>query len=279
MARISFEASNQMLKQNNSNNGISFFTLKNDGDEAIVRFMHDTTESFEIVTTHQIQTENGRFRNVSCLREDGREPIDNCPFCKANMPIRQRFYIHLVAYTQDENGNIVGQPMIWERSIKYAQNLKGYIDNYGPLSNVMCKIIRHGKPGDMRTTYDIIPNVQTIDSNMYPKMTDAFKDYSVVGNAVLSKTFNELDCYVKTGQFPPKEELNVQAPAQNIPPATFNQQNTFVSQVPQTAQPAFAPTPQPFTPQPMMGNTPNFGNNPYAGNTGAPLNAPVRYYE
>ena len=37
-----------------NNNSVGFFSLKNDGDEAIVRIMHDNTASFDILTEHSI---------------------------------------------------------------------------------------------------------------------------------------------------------------------------------------------------------------------------------
>lgn len=249
MANISFEASTQFANTNSTsgNNLPQFFTLKNDGDEAVVRFMHDNTQSFEIVTTHQIQTSNGRFRNVNCIR-DPREPIDNCPFCKAGMPVRQRFYIHLVSYVKNEQGQIVAQPMVWERNISYAQTLKSYIDNYGPLSDIICKIIRHGKAGDMQTTYEIVPNLnkQIYTDELYPKLVDAFKDYHAVGTTVLNKNFNELDTYVRTGQFPATEQQAAPAQPQYTPAPVQqpipNPQYTPVQQT--TAAPAYGYAPQ-----------------------------------
>ena len=53
--------------------------MKNDGDEAIVRIMHDSPETFDIVTNHTV-TIDGKYRSVNCIREIG-QPVTNCPFC------------------------------------------------------------------------------------------------------------------------------------------------------------------------------------------------------
>ena len=225
MANVSYELGKMFEEENTTQSSLpSFFGLKNDGDEAIVRFIQDDIKSFEIVTTHQIQTENGRFRNVNCLR-DPREPLDKCPFCKAGLPVRQRFYIHMIQYDSSDDGmgniKITPKPVVWERSFQYVERLKGYIDNYGPLSEIICKIIRHGKPGDMKTTYEIIPNLskQIFSDQMYPKIEDAFKDYSAVGTTVLNKSAKELQYYIDYGKFPPKEE---ESSSQPIPAPTYN---------------------------------------------------------
>ena len=57
------------------------------------------------------------------------------------------------------NGEMIPVPKVWERSATFAYKLISYLNNFGPLEDVMCKIIRHGKPGDMKTDYEIIPNL------------------------------------------------------------------------------------------------------------------------
>ena len=197
MAQIKFD---QVNTGDTSDNLVRFFALKNDGDEAVVRIMHDTTDSFDLVTTHLIQ-HNNKYRRVNCIR-DPREPLENCPLCKAGVKIQQRMYIHLIEYVKDDYGKIIPQGKIWERSATYAMTIKNLIDEYGPLSDCIFKIRRNGKPGSRETTYSILyGNPQMYKVEDYPKDETIFKNYSAVGTAVLDKSFEELAEFLATGKF------------------------------------------------------------------------------
>ena len=50
-------AAEMEARQASSSPRVGFFTLKNDGDEAIVRIMHDTPEEFDILAVHQTQVD------------------------------------------------------------------------------------------------------------------------------------------------------------------------------------------------------------------------------
>lgn len=226
MAQVKFEDINDVSSQV-SPNSIGYFGLKNDGDEAVVRFMHDDVSTFEILTVHDIVI-NGKHRKINCIR-DPHDPLEKCPLCKNGTQIQQRIYIHLLHYVKDDSGNVVVIPKIWERSMKYASTLKMYIDNYGPLSDVLFKIIRHGAAGNMQTTYEILPimNKTVYRDDIYVKDTLAFKDYSVVGNMVMDRTSDDITAYINTGNFP---MLNNNPPfdtADSIPtpyaPINYNQ--------------------------------------------------------
>ena len=94
MAKVNFNNLDE-VEQSTSNNGpgsdVGFFTLKNDNDEAIVRFVCDSTDDFEILTVHDVQI-GQRYKKVNCIR-DPREPLDNCPLCKSGAKISNRFFI------------------------------------------------------------------------------------------------------------------------------------------------------------------------------------------
>ena len=152
MSKISYEQINS-----NDRNGsfkVGFFGLKNDGDKATVRILHDSTDSFDLVTTHQIEL-NGKYRRVNCIRTP-KEPLNVCPFCQNGVKIQQRMYIHLLEYSkQDENGKFIPEAKTWERSASYAATIKNLIDEYGPLSDCVFNIRRSGAAGSMDTTYSI----------------------------------------------------------------------------------------------------------------------------
>lgn len=216
---------------------VGFFTLKNDGDEAIVRIMHDSPEDFDILAVHQT-TVDGKFRNVSCLRSPS-DPMDMCPFCAANKKFATRLYIHLIQYVRDENNQIVAQPKVWERSTAYAKQLAEYINEYGPLSDMIFKIKRSGAKGSMDTTYTIIPaNAKLYPEDIYVKDAEALADYQALGHAVLDKTYEEMMAMLD-GVPTTQQSATPARPAYTPAPA----RPTF-DQVAQAATPAYAPVPQ-----------------------------------
>lgn len=201
MAQISYE--DALANQGNANqNAVSFFSLKHDGDVALVRFMHDSISDFDIKSVHNV-TVGGKFRKVNCIR-DPREPIEYCPLCNNGTQIDQKFFIHLIQYVRNDAGQLEMIPCVWERSLAYASTLKGYIDDYGPLSDVLFTIRRNGAPGDMKTKYDInyaAPN--KYPNEAYPKPdVNPFDDFKVLGTMVIDKNFDELSAFVNTGAFP-----------------------------------------------------------------------------
>ena len=112
-------------------------------------------------------------------------------------------FIKLLQYDDNREPHAV----VWDRPAgTYVPKLKSYIDNYGPLSNIMCKIIRHGSGLD--TTYDIIPNInpQVYTLENYKKDTSAFEEeeFKVLGRMVLDKTADEMIAFMRTGNFPEK---------------------------------------------------------------------------
>ena len=250
MAKVNFnnmQDDSAYSTSNNPGSDVGFFTLRNDNDEAIVRFMCDSIDDFEILTVHDIQIA-GKFRKVNCIR-DFNDPIDKCPLCASGTKINQRFFIKMIQYdkTTDAAGNVVITPkaMIWERSTQYAKTLKSYLDNYGPLSDIICKIIRHGKAGDMQTTYEIVPNLnKTIyRDEVYVKDVNIFGDFTAFGTIVMDRTYDEIMQFQMTGQFPQraKKENNSEEPVATIPPmnSTPTNQGYVAPQFNQTAQPAF----------------------------------------
>lgn len=201
MAQIKFEDIQDVGANSSPNYSVGFFSLRNDGDEAIVRIMHDSTDSFDIVSTHAIQV-GGKYRRVNCCRTPY-EPVEVCPLCASGNPSQQRFYVHLIQYVRNENGQIVAEPKVWERSLSYATTIKNLIVEYGPLSDMLFKIKRNGAAGSMDTTYSIMyasPNMYP--ETAYPKVGGAFEGYTAIGTAVLDKTKEDLAAFVSEGAFP-----------------------------------------------------------------------------
>lgn len=280
MARISFDTLQETAVANTGNgegNNIKLFALKNDGDVAIVRIMHDSVADFDILTNHKIRV-GDKWRSISCIR-DPREPIDNCPLCKANEKIQQRFYIHMIQYVQDATGTITAVPVVWDRAAgEYATKFKTLIEEYGPLSNQIFKIKRNGKAGDMSTTYEILfgsPNMYP--ETLYPKNTEVFKNYTALGKIVLDKNYNDIVTYLNTGNFPQvtNNTTNNTAVNNNVAPSipNYESQNTRTAQISDYVEDT--------TPAPVANPTTNQGTGqamPWQGNSTAGMNRPVRRY-
>ena len=279
MARISFDTLQETAVNNSNNNegnNIKLFSLKNDGDVAVVRIMHDSIEDFDILTTHKIKIGEKR-RSISCIRNPF-DPVDACPLCKAQEKLQQRFYIHMIHYVTDtQTGAIVPVPVVWDRAAtEYANKFKTLIEEYGPLSNLIFKIKRNGKAGDMSTTYEILMGNQTMyPIEQYPKI-DAFNDYTALGKIVMDRNYAEICEYMATGQFPQRTNTN-----NNVTPKSGVDIDVAVDETPLTQGQAYVQNTQAAPVQNVQPTTQyGTGNTmPWQGNTtNNTVNRPVRRY-
>lgn len=265
MSQVSYEAfqSQKEARENRSTNGprVSFFSLKNDGDEAVVRFMHDSPADFDIIYTHPAQI-NGRTRQVNCIREP-HQPLTDCPFCAAKKPIQTKIYIHLLEYTKDDQGNVVATPKVWDRSSAYITTLKNLSEEYPPLSENVFKIKRNGVAGSVDTTYAIMyANPQIYRPDIYKKDATAFSNYKALGTAVYDKDYNGL-----------MELLNGNTSNEQQPAPVQPAQTTTYAQPARSYQPA---QPQPMTEQTTQPRTYNPGSVYIAGQQDANAIRPRR---
>lgn len=242
---------------NSTTNGeykVGFFNI-NDGQEAIVRFAINSVEDFEIYTVHPITVGQSSYpnRRVSCLRTDPKtDPINYCPLCARGEKVQQRMYIKMIQYV-NENGQIVPKAVVWDRpAYSYAPQLKSYLDNYGPLSNIVCKIVRHGS--GLETKYDIIPNLnpQMFNEQLYPKNFSDFDNFNVLGSMIMDKTFEEINQFIQTGQFPQKST----ATPEPVAASQFNPNDgisaDYISQPPINTVPQQGVNTAPPAGQPVM---------------------------
>ena len=261
MAQISFSDA-QHYQSNTSNTLVGFFSLKDDNDEAVVRFMHDSPESFDMAVVHNVNI-GGKYRNVNCLRNPN-DPIEKCPLCASNVKLQTKIFVHLIEYVRSDNGQIVPTPKIWERPSSFANELYSKIMEYGPLSEHLFKVHRSGARGDMKTSYSVnycIPT--TYPESVYPKVPNAFDGFSILNFHVMDKTAEDMNVFLSQGNFPvnkqgggnPSGTQSQPAFVQNAtpqptnvqPPRNFNNDQQFAST---TAPQQFTPpTPQqPYQP-------------------------------
>lgn len=242
---------NEMLNSQSSqlnNTRPQFFSLVNDGDSAIVRFLQRDINDFEVLDVHNIQL-GGFNRRVNCLKSSNGTK-DDCPLCEANKydesknvytyPLQRRFYIHLLKYENPQTA----KPMIWDRSKDYIKKLNELEQNYGPLCDRLYKIVRHGIKGSPDTTYDILP----LDKDRYNPENYAFnKDElnykQALGTIVLNKNKEEISEFLSTGNFPGFKSSHITArpevkSIQNESPVI----NESVQSTPQYSQPRVVTT-------------------------------------
>lgn len=274
MAKISYENVQQQSENTNTSN-VSYFSLKNDGDEAIVRIMHDSVDTFDIHTVHTVKV-NDKFRKVECIREP-HQPLNACPLCEGGEKIQQRIYIQMIQYVVD-NGQIVPKAVVWERPAStYAKKLKALIDEYGVLSDYIFKVKRNGAAGSMDTSYELMlghPNLYPNDK--YPKV-NLFEGYNSLDHAVMNKGYNDMVTFINTGNFPSSNN-NTQAPVNNIPtsPQRYTSALSVSTYTPPVAPPNTADAPQ------SVGNTyatySDASKVDTTNNNSAPIGRPTRYY-
>ena len=225
MAKISYEAFQKVQEEQDSGSGVGFFSLKNDGDEAIVRIMHDSPEDYDILSVHPIKV-GDKYTKVECI--DDNVHADSCPLCRAEgVKLQYRFFVHMIQYVKDEQGNIVSKPVVWDRSAReMSTKLNALIQEYGPLSDCVFKVRRNGKAGEKTTTYEIMfgnPNIYR--SDLYPKDSGVFKGYSASGKQVMIKTADEMRHFLSNGTFPDKNTENANGAAdthsQVTPPGAY----------------------------------------------------------
>jgi hypothetical protein len=165
----------------------NYFSLKNDRDSALVRFMYNTMEDVEGISVHQVEID-GKNRYVNCLREYN-DPIDVCPFCKARMQTVSKIFVPL--YDVDE-----GVCKIWERGKTFFSKLSGLCSRYNPLVATIFEIERNGKPGETTTRYETYVN--ETDETV---LEDLPEPVEVLGSIVLDRSAEDMEYFLEHGIF------------------------------------------------------------------------------
>lgn len=190
---------------------VSYFGLKDDGDEATVRFVYNSTEEFHLATIHSVDVE-GKQRRVSCLRT-GTEPLSKCPLCDSGNRVYDKMYVKLIQYTTESNGQVSHQARVWERPAYFSKTLESLFKEYGTLSDIIFKIKRHGKKGDTKTTYDILyANPAIYKPELYVKDFSDFDNFEINKFFYTEKTAGEMKVFLQTGHFPEKTAGDTIAP-------------------------------------------------------------------
>lgn len=181
MARFNYsEAENYGAQKSN------YFSLKDDGDTAKIRFLINDINDLEGVAVHEVQIGDKTF-DVECLRAYN-EPIDNCPLCAANYKQNAKLFIPIY----DEGSK---ESKIWTRGRTFFNKMSSLCSRYNPLVSTPFEIERVGKKGDTNTTYETYP-MQSDKARI-----EDFPEIKAEGTCFQTKTYEELERFLSTGTF------------------------------------------------------------------------------
>lgn len=190
MAQFSMEESDNY----GSGGSSSFFSLKNDGDKARVRFLYRDMQDVKGDAIHSVKI-GDKERYVNCIRTYN-EPVEKCPLCASKKyPVIPRLFVKL--YNLD-----AGECQIWERGKKFFPILSDLCSHHNPLCNEVVEIKRHGKAGSTDTTYTTYP-IENSEVNL-----EEFDCSEPLGTIILDKTAEEMEVFLNTGNFPANGNTN-----------------------------------------------------------------------
>ena len=201
-----------------------FNSLKNDGDEAIVRLNYETKADFKVVTVHRVKV-GDFYRNVSCLK-GAYDTADVCPLCAKGNKVLTKVFVSLIDYTKDDAGKVVATPKVWERPVGFVQDIldalkdaldDGFVTPTTKINDVVFKVRRSGEKGSIDTKYRIkVCNPSVFPESIYVKDFSAFEGFDMAHHSYSNKTAEEMKTFIETGKFP--ERVKETKPAQKEEP-------------------------------------------------------------
>lgn len=172
----------------------NFFSLADDGDSAIVRFMYDSLDDISGYAVHRIKTGDDKEIIINCLRSY-EDPLDTCPLCANKNFQMARFYFSL--YNEDAS-----EIQIWTRGKQIVSELVKCLSQVnGPISGAKIRITRKGEKGDKYTKY-LFELVDEDGLELEELIANVGEPTDPVGTLIKDYTFDELNDYVSTGKLP-----------------------------------------------------------------------------
>lgn len=204
MPRFSYEDAD---KYGNSGGRGAFFQLKDDGDKAYVHLLGDSMNDFPGYAVHRVPIGDSQ-RYVNCLREAG-EPAEVCPFCAEgrNDPEISKVYAKLFIPLYNIDADEV---QLWERGKAFFKKLSSYIAHTPNASKAVTEIERVGKKGDTKTDYNLYEQRGEDDGFDIANVQDDIPE--VLGTVILDKTSEDMEYYLKRGEFPENSSKNDERP-------------------------------------------------------------------
>jgi len=167
--------------------GGGFFSIRKDKEVAHVRFLYNGIDDVTGYSVHEVEL-NGKKRYVNCLREYG-DPVDACPFCKAGKFVQVKYFVPI--YNMDTDS-----VQTWERGKKFGTKLTSMCSRYPNTVTHTFEIERNGQVGDQQTSYEIYETGETPEVKL-----EDFEFANPLGTIILDKTPEEMETYLKTGDF------------------------------------------------------------------------------
>lgn len=188
---------NDVVPKTEYQNDITRFSLKDNGDSAVVRFLHENMEDIKGYVTHEITLVSKKkgteyHKKVACL-------TDNCSLCRAASsgnpsvkPARGELFLNLF-------NTATGRVEVWTRTHRFFERLDLYFNrlkfNLNPI-----EIVRNGAKGDNKTTYEFFAT----DGEGSP-LKDFVEEKNIeipeiLGTEVLELTTEEMNHYLETGE-------------------------------------------------------------------------------
>ncbi len=172
---------------NYGSQGGGFFSLRDDKDTAIVRFMYNGIEDVQGYAVHEVEV-GGKKRYVACLRHYS-QPISDCPLCEAQYRVIAKLFL----FVYDEETQ---ELKIWDRGKSFFSKISSLCARYNPLVSTPFEVERNGKRGDTNTTYETYAlEKDDIGLEDLPEVPD------ILGSLVLDKSFEEMQFYLTNGYF------------------------------------------------------------------------------
>lgn len=192
MARLNLSQVKASTEGKNYGESNITFTLKDDGDYALVRFLYTSPEDVTGYETHMVQV-SSKSKYPSPVKCNG----EGCPLCHARKPKSTKLFIVLEDLS-DEN-----KIKVWTRPAKFAAQMLELFEEYGDrLCDYTFKVKRCGAKGAKDTTYLVSAprnNESPVDIN----------DYTIpeIGFPVLfTKTNEDMEAYLEDGEFPKRKK-------------------------------------------------------------------------
>lgn len=196
MSRLTGENIEKFYSGDGDKKKIAYFSLKDNGDTARIRFLYNGAEDIDGYTVHRVKVGDYE-RPVNCLLEKD-SPIDDCPFCKAKIAKQARVFIPI--FNED-----TGELQVWERPNTFYGKIAGLCARYPNIVSQVFEVERRGAKGYQKTDYDFYPVGQPDGTTIEDILDDCELDElpEIVGSRFLmSKTADEMEYYVQHGEFP-----------------------------------------------------------------------------
>lgn len=255
--------------QSSDGNKVGFFKLKDDGDEALVRFNCSSVEDLQFASVHTLQAD-GKWMRISCLNPLGNYS-ESCALCNAVKAGDKRIskagkkvYLQMLCAYKDKTTGQFSEaiPVIWERPAAFSRDIANKLKDFGDLRNTILKVTRNGVAGDMKTTYsiDFVPIYNKPE--LVPADFSAFTNFNIAKHSYWEKTAEDIATFLSTGKFPEIVKSTNNAQTANVAPVYGNaaqyaapQYAGTIATNPQVGEQVIAGGNQPLT-TPMAQNQP-----------------------